>query len=546
MAARQEIRGIYKDEFDGAKDSKQKLALATRMAKEAVSTQDAVAQFVLSRMAADLAAEGGNLDLSLAIANRLGKDYKCNPMELKAEALGKTAKQIARDRTAFIANQQLVTTSRGLFDDALRANDFDSAESVLKAAGPSAKMLGSLLKNRALSAEIVKKQKEVERLRKRKDLTKKAFDALRADPNNPLANKAAGEWFCFVAGEWEKGSNFLAKSGDAKLTQAAQIEMKKPADAAEQAKLGDLWWDVAEGQEGLEKDRLQERATHWYQEAIPNLSGISRTKIEKRLADIGIVVTPHALQFGSSSTRVEIPNSGYPGGVPITVEAIVNSSYSKAPRPSNPLASSPRISRTIIGNGNGTGVWLGAVYTTSGGSWYFRVGCKVRSSTTGKPVDSSAYSNAGAVAGEWVHLAGVYDGKQVQIYVNGKLVETNKVVGPHVASPFPFVIGACPSKSSSSSRPGVAFGQSFYGKIRGIRISNTARYTKSFDPPKQLKADPDAQLVFQFSEGSGETLKDRSANKLVGNIKGATWVKVEEPKPAEEAAPSKPKAGDGN
>ena len=84
-------------------------------------------------MAADLAAEGGNLNLSLAMADRLGKDYKCNVLEMKAEALGKTAKQIARDRAAFIANQQLVTTSRGLLDEALRANDFDSAENILKA-----------------------------------------------------------------------------------------------------------------------------------------------------------------------------------------------------------------------------------------------------------------------------------------------------------------------------------------------------------------------------------------------------------------------------
>ena len=47
-------------------------------------------------------------------------------------------------------------------------------------------------------------------------------------------------------------------------------------------------------------------------------------------------------------------------------------------------------------------------------------------------------------AQEWVHLVGVWDGKQAHIYVNGKLQNSADVAGPPWASPEAVYIGADP------------------------------------------------------------------------------------------------------
>ena len=70
-----------------------------------------------------------------------------------------------------------------------------------------------------------------------------------------------------------------AKTPEQKLALANQIarrDIASPADAQEQAKLGDAWWDLA-----------QSRAGFWYQKAAARMpAGLLRIRTEKRLADL--------------------------------------------------------------------------------------------------------------------------------------------------------------------------------------------------------------------------------------------------------------------
>jgi len=522
--AEQEVRTIYKEDFDKVKTPEDKLAFASRLGKEAASTQDAVARFALAHLAAGMAADAGNLPLSLTIIEGMEKEYQFKGLTLKADVLAKTAKEAARDRTAMVANQQVMTAARGLLAEALHAADIETADAILNAAAPSSRVL----KDRALVAEMTKGKKEVERLLKRKEAVKKAVEEVKTDPANAAANQTIGEWFCFVAGQWDKGVPLLAKASDEKLAAAAQQEAANPADPDGQIALADRWWGIADGYEGTEKERIRERATHWYQKASPQLSGIARTRVEKRLNDLGIILTPYALRFAQG--HVAVPNSGYPGNSPITLEAIVRPTFASIP-PSLASGNSSAIPGTIIGNGNEAGLRLSEVlYSSSHAYWYFIFHCKTPSSSTpGKLVDSYiVVDNATVAARKWAHVAGVCDGKEIRIYLDGRMTQSEKIPGPHVVSPMPFVIGASPHKSSSGS---FSMEDYFRGMIRAIRVSNTARYTGQFDPPAQLTADPDTKLLYVFTEGAGDVLKDRSGSGLDGRITGATWVKVDEETP---------------
>ena len=78
----------------------------------------------------------------------------------------------------------------------------------------------------------------------------------------------------------------LALGGDATLKALAQKDMKRPADAAEQVKLGDSWWNLAEKEEGAAQKNLQDRAGYWYKKALPGLAGLAKDKVEKRIASL--------------------------------------------------------------------------------------------------------------------------------------------------------------------------------------------------------------------------------------------------------------------
>ena len=64
---------------------------------------------------------------------------------------------------------------------------------------------------------------------------------LETTPDDPKASLAAGRWYCFVVGDWEKGLPLLAQSSDAEMAKSAALDMKNPSVPAEQVTAGDGW-----------------------------------------------------------------------------------------------------------------------------------------------------------------------------------------------------------------------------------------------------------------------------------------------------------------
>jgi hypothetical protein len=75
----------------------------------------------------------------------------------------------------------------------------------------------------------------------------------------------------------------LALGANEKLKAAAIKELAGPAAAADRTAIGDAWWDLAEKHQGLAAEQLQARAVYWYRQALPELTGLMKAKVDKRL-----------------------------------------------------------------------------------------------------------------------------------------------------------------------------------------------------------------------------------------------------------------------
>lgn len=108
--------------------------------------------------------------------------------------------------------------------------------------------------------------------------------------------------------------------------------------------------------------------------------------------------------------------------------------------------------------------------------------------------------------GEWTHVAGVYDGTTVSLFVDGKLIDRNEIRRKKVdgqpqmvvqkRNNFPLYIGADPNNRGVASR-------SFLGKIDEFRLSTAARYAETFEPAKRHQPDPDTLLLFHLDRAIG-------------------------------------------
>ena len=124
--------------------------------------------------------------------------------------------------------------------------------------------------------------------------------------------------------------------------------------------------------------------------------------------------------------------------------------------------------------------------------------------------------------GTWHHIAGVWESEvSIRVYLDGKLLAALPVAqGTLAKASLPLRIGGdeLPSRY-------------FYGRMAGVRLSSSARYTTAFVPATTLAADAATLDSWDFSEGEGETVHDSAPAAQHGTILGASWV-LDGPSPA--------------
>jgi hypothetical protein len=211
----------------------------------------------------------------------------------------------------------------------------------------------------------------------------------------------------------------------------------------------------------------------------------------------------YKLEFSGDDSYVVIPKLRYDGTHPITLEALVT-----------PFARDQEPPRScVLGNVELSG--LAIHYKRI--AWLFHV----NDGSQGNGGYASAGSKDEPELNRQVHVAGVYDGQNVRIFIDGKLQPgTDMTTNPHKASVFDFMVGADPNGQGMPH-------QFFKGTIDEVRISKVARYQEDFEPAKEkFKSDADTLVLYHFDEGEGEVAKDASNNKHDGLVHGAKWVEA--------------------
>jgi hypothetical protein len=132
-----------------------------------------------------------------------------------------------------------------------------------------------------------------------------------------------------------------------------------------------------------------------------------------------------------------------------------------------------------------------------------------------------ASSDAIAELNRTVHLAGVFDGRRVSLFINGKpQARTALLQSQFVPSGLPFCVGTNP-------RPDGTFNEYFAGRIDALRLSRVVRYQKPFTPPQKFEKDADTLILLNLEEGKDDMATDESGNAYHGKITGAKWVRIE-------------------
>ena len=121
-------------------------------------------------------------------------------------------------------------------------------------------------------------------------------------------------------------------------------------------------------------------------------------------------------------------------------------------------------------------------------------------------VEGGPYSLGGATYpipyNQWVHVAGVYDGSELRLYVDGNLIASEAFSGPISDSRNEdIVVNRHVWASGSSSR--------LTGYLDELRISGVARYSDNFTPPAfDFSSDDQTLGLWHFDSSTGLMLDD--------------------------------------
>jgi len=273
-----EIREVF--DFKAATDLESRKRLVAEIRSAALETKtDPVGQYAMLRTARDLSAHLGDYAAAEQTINEMSERFDIDPLAMRSKA-------IVRAMTAKVSSEQRGKVARAglaLAKEFHKADRYKEALAVVTAVGRTA----SRVKDKQLVADAKQLAIESRAMAKQYVSVRRAMETLKTNPDDPAANTSVGKYLCFVKGEWERGLPMLAKGGDDPLLKSLAVkELKEPASPSEQVALGDGWWKMAETQPDSLSHTVRDRAVLWYEKALPQLSGIAKVKVTKRLESL--------------------------------------------------------------------------------------------------------------------------------------------------------------------------------------------------------------------------------------------------------------------
>jgi len=309
------VRDIFKADY-ASRDPKARAAFGKKLLQTGLETKDDLAaRYVLFREAAAIAARAGDIDTCTRAIAETAASFDIDELVTRGKTLA-AAGSAARDPNALKA---VIDAFLTLADDAVAIDNYDVAERGARAAERYARKA----RNAAFVADARAKLKDITTLRAAHEKVAKAREVLATNPENPAANQTVGEFLCFTKGDWDAGLPHLARGSDETLKALAARELASPKDADGQVALADQWREAADKESNEHrKSSLLARAAHWYETALPNLTGLARAKLEKQLEDVreAVAGTATVVIAGKGLVSKEQVIAARRAGVPPIIE----------------------------------------------------------------------------------------------------------------------------------------------------------------------------------------------------------------------------------
>lgn len=272
------VKHVYAKAYAQRADT-EKRALAGRLLAEASGTQDLPsARYVMLMEAGRLSASCGDATGAIRAADALAQWYQVDEITLKMQWLS-AAKNSA---TSTEATADAATCCLSVLQQAIEVDDFSHAHQLIGMGQAFAQRGRSII----LITQFKQWDQELQLLQGLYQQYQQARVKLDENPDDPSAIAIAGKYLCIAKGDWDKGLALLSRGGDPSLAKVAQQDLLNPADADTQASVGHLWWGLSFSEGRIVSQHLQQRAAFWYRKARTDLTGLSATLVDQRLAEL--------------------------------------------------------------------------------------------------------------------------------------------------------------------------------------------------------------------------------------------------------------------
>jgi hypothetical protein len=239
--------------------------------------------------------------------------------------------------------------------------------------------------------------------------------------------------------------------------------------------------------------------------AMPSRSLRAKTRLVPPRAGWPAVKTNQCLVLNGTNACLEIENDqiAFPDG-PFTVEAWVRSTGDT--------------NGAIVSN-----IKIGGFSLEVAGVPQFRVQTDDRTVTDRRLSDLKPAIGVRAsdrlATGRWTHLAGVFDGQQIALFINGRKAASTNATGARLGSDKSLFIGARPDGAFNTynfSYPLIYW----RGSVDDVRVSRTARYQADFTPATKLPRDASTVFALANNQHFGPFVPVEAERSVQAAIKG--------------------------
>jgi hypothetical protein len=263
------VQEVFGFEIDRARTYVARKMLAAKMLVIANDLKETTEnRWVLYHLARDLAADNGDVGLTLQIVDDLQKAFVLGSQDVLAE----TAERLAKVKLT-AGSKQLLDVIDKSADEALQVDDHKNAVRLLTAGNRVAQTMKDSLTPTHFES----------RLRRAKALAKEYDDVVGIDEH-------MGLFQCFRKNDWVKGLPLLVNSQNADLANVVKKDLANPSEGKDRIDVGDAWLELADRSKGSDRVAILRRAWHWHRQGTASLFGLAKArmedKVKKEMAEI--------------------------------------------------------------------------------------------------------------------------------------------------------------------------------------------------------------------------------------------------------------------